>query len=38
VIVRPVDNYGLPKFLRVSIGLPQENAAFLVALKKALHP
>jgi histidinol-phosphate aminotransferase len=37
VIVRPVDNYGLPKFLRVSIGLPQENAAFLVALQKALH-
>jgi histidinol-phosphate aminotransferase len=37
VIVRPVDNYGLPKFLRVSIGLPQENAAFLVALKTALH-
>jgi histidinol-phosphate aminotransferase len=37
VIVRPVDNYGLPKFLRVSIGLPQENAAFLVALKKALQ-
>jgi len=37
VIVRPVDNYGLPKFLRVSIGLPQENAGFLVALKKALH-
>jgi len=37
VIVRPVDNYGLPKFLRVSIGLPQENAAFLGALKKALH-
>ena len=37
VIVRPVDNYGLPKFLRVSIGLPQENAAFLAALKRALH-
>ena len=37
VIVRPVDNYGLPKFLRVSIGLPQENAAFLVALKIALQ-
>jgi len=37
VIVRPVDNYGLPKFLRVSIGLPQENAAFLVALETALH-
>ena len=36
VIVRPVGNYGLPQWLRVSIGLPQENAAFLAALKPAL--
>lgn len=36
VIVRPVGNYGLPQWLRISIGLPQENAVFLVALKKAL--
>lgn len=36
VIVRPVNNYGLPQWLRVSIGLPQENTAFLNALKKAL--
>lgn len=36
VIVRPVGNYGLPEWLRVSIGLPQENEAFLAALKKAL--
>lgn len=36
VIVRPVGNYGLPQWLRVSIGLPQENAIFLAALKKAL--
>jgi histidinol-phosphate aminotransferase len=36
VIVRPVGNYGLPKWLRVSIGLPEENAAFIEALKKAL--
>lgn len=36
VIVRPVGNYGLPKWLRISIGLPQENEAFLGALKKAL--
>lgn len=36
IIVRPVANYGLPQWLRVSIGLPQENAAFLDALKKAL--
>jgi len=36
VIVRPVDNYGLPQWLRVSIGLPEENAAFIEALRKAL--
>lgn len=36
VIVRPVGNYGLPQWLRVSVGLPQENAAFIDALKKVL--
>ena len=36
VIVRPVANYGLPQWLRVTIGLPAENAAFLAALKNAL--
>jgi histidinol-phosphate aminotransferase len=36
VIVRPVGNYGLPQWLRVSIGLPQENAAFIHALKAVL--
>jgi histidinol-phosphate aminotransferase len=36
IIVRPVGNYGMPKFLRVTIGLPEENNAFLAALKKAL--
>ncbi len=36
VIVRPVGGYGLPHWLRVTIGLPEENAAFLAALKKAL--
>lgn len=36
VIVRPVNNYGLPQWLRVSIGLLAENTAFLNALKKAL--
>jgi prephenate dehydrogenase len=34
VIVRPVGNYGLPQWLRISIGLPQENAVFIAALKK----
>ena len=36
VIVRPVGNYGLPQWLRISIGLPQENAVFIAALQKAL--
>ena len=36
VIVRPVGNYGLPQWLRISIGLPEENAAFIEALKKVL--
>ncbi|GLU32422.1 histidinol-phosphate transaminase [Trinickia caryophylli] len=36
VIVRPVGNYGLPQWLRVTIGLPQENEAFVAALEKAL--
>ncbi|MBC7503333.1 MAG: histidinol-phosphate transaminase [Herminiimonas sp.] len=36
VIVRPVANYGLPQWLRISIGLPEENAAFIDALKNAL--
>ncbi|MET0271306.1 MAG: histidinol-phosphate transaminase [Sphingomonas sp.] len=32
VIVRPVGNYGLPEWIRVSIGLPHENDRFLEAL------
>jgi histidinol-phosphate aminotransferase len=36
VIVRPVGNYGLPQWLRISIGLPEENATCIDALKKAL--
>ncbi|HEX2531229.1 MAG TPA: histidinol-phosphate transaminase [Burkholderiaceae bacterium] len=36
IIVRPVGNYGLPQWLRVSIGLTEENAAFIEALKNVL--
>ena len=36
VIVRPVAGYGMPNFLRISIGLPAENARFLEALAKVL--
>ncbi len=38
VIVRPVGNYGLPEWLRITVGLPEENARFLVALASALRP
>ncbi len=36
IIVRPVGNYELPEWLRVTVGLPEENAAFLAALPAAL--
>ena len=36
VIVRPVGNYGLSQWLRISIGLEEENAICIAALKKAL--
>ncbi len=37
VIVRPVANYGLPGFLRVTVGLPAENERFLAVLGRALN-
>ena len=36
VIVRPIGGYGLPQWLRVTIGTEPENARFLEALEKAL--
>ena len=36
VIVRPVENYGMPNHLRVTVGLERENRRFLTALQKAL--
>ena len=36
VIVRPIGGYGLPEWLRVTIGTEAENARFLQALEKAL--
>ena len=36
VIVRPVANYGLPEFLRVSVGLAGQNTRFLEALRVVL--
>ena len=37
VIVRPVANYGLPEWLRISIGLEHENQACIHALTHALE-
>jgi histidinol-phosphate aminotransferase len=38
VIVRPVAGDGLPQWLRVSVGLPSENARFIEALTEVLAP
>lgn len=34
--MRPVAGYGMPTFLRVSIGTEQENARFLDVLRQVL--
>ena len=36
VIARPVANYGYPQYLRVTVGLPEENDRFLDSLREAL--
>ena len=36
VIVRPIAGYGMPEWLRVTIGTERENARFIEALEKAL--
>lgn len=36
VIVRPVAGYGMPRHLRVSVGLPEQNDRFIDALAQAL--
>lgn len=37
VIVRPVANYGMPRHLRVTLGLPEENQRFLKALAEIIN-
>jgi len=37
VIVRPMDGYGFPEYLRVTVGLPEENARFVHALEAVLR-
>jgi histidinol-phosphate aminotransferase len=37
VIVRPIASYGMPDYLRVSIGLEVENARFLESLEQTMY-
>jgi len=37
VIVRPIGNYGMPRHLRVTVGLPDENERCLAALRAAIR-
>ncbi len=36
VIIRAMDAYGLPDYIRVNVGLPQENRRFIKALQQVL--
>jgi histidinol-phosphate aminotransferase len=36
VIVRPMNGYGLPRHVRVSVGLMEENHRMVAALERAL--
>ena len=38
IIVRSMDEYGLPHHIRVTYGLPAENQLFLKAFKEVLAP
>jgi histidinol-phosphate aminotransferase len=37
VIVRPVANYAMPEYLRITIGTPQQNTRFIETLKACLY-
>ncbi|MBI3753661.1 MAG: histidinol-phosphate transaminase [Deltaproteobacteria bacterium] len=37
VIVRPMASYGLGEYIRVTVGLPEENKRFVEALKKTVN-
>ena len=36
VIIRAMDEYGFPEYIRVNVGLPEENVRFITALAKVL--
>jgi histidinol-phosphate aminotransferase len=37
VIVRSMDSYGLPDYIRITVGLPDENKRLMRTLKKVLE-
>ncbi len=37
VIVRPMHSYGLPRYIRITVGLPAENDRFLKAFKEVME-
>ena len=37
IIVRPMDGYGFPEYIRVTVGLPEENRRFAEALAAILQ-
>jgi histidinol-phosphate aminotransferase len=32
-----MDSYGLPEYIRINVGLPEENERFIKTLKKILN-
>jgi histidinol-phosphate aminotransferase len=36
VIIRAMDSYGLPEYIRINVGLPEENDRFIRSLKRVL--
>jgi len=36
VIIRPMDSYGLEDYIRVNVGLPEENSRFIHALERVI--
>jgi histidinol-phosphate aminotransferase len=37
VIVRPMDGYGLPEYVRITVGLPEENRRCVRTLARVLE-
>jgi histidinol-phosphate aminotransferase len=38
VIVRSMRSYGYPQYIRINVGLPEENRLFIEALERVVHP